>query len=307
MPGVLPPHGGRAGDWKVMRILHNLPAVRGAPFLPSWSVTDQTSTPTPPPAQIWQCGFCEVVNVSDDPDPLCKRCGLARARRTPQPANVAAPLQPELQAPPVGSPKARRPRKKRDKHRDAVGEDRALRWLHGTVEPAPIAPQAATPIMSESSLADRLPTPASLGFPTFGADDIEATRIAAPLVSRATPPGVWLLVFETGSSVALPGDDVVVGRQPEATEPGVATLQILDPLKELSRTHARLRRDATHDTWTIEDLDSANGVATVDATGETTFLTPRQAVAATEYLLIGRHRVKLARLTQTTPHPLSQP
>lgn len=290
-----------------MRILHNLARGRGAPAPPSCGVTDQTNTPTPLPAQFWQCGFCEMVNVADAPDPLCIRCGLARARKTQQPAPVETRPQPELVPPPVQTSKPRRRRKQRDKHRDITGEDRRLPWLHATVGPAPVAPQAATPAAVASGLVDRLPTPAAFGLAPAGDSDIDATRVAAPLVSRDASPVVWLLVFEDGHAVVLPGDDVVIGRQPEATEPGVAMLLIPDPMKELSRTHVRMRRDTTSDTWTIEDLDSANGVATINAAGDATFVTPRQPVAATEYLLIGRLRVRLAHPALATSHPASRP
>lgn len=256
--------------------------------------------PAPRPAELWQCTWCGDLNASTDPDPLCLNCGIARVRKTAQPATATvAPNVPTVQAPPADALLTRRPKRKRDKRRERTSPDRALDWLHRTVEPVPVTPPTATPVAVASGLADLLP-PATFGLATPNHDDIEATRVAAPLEAHAATPVAWLLEFEGGTAVALPGDDVVVGRQPVATEPGVTTLLIPDPLKELSRTHARLRRDTTRDAWTIEDLDSANGVATIDAAGDATFATPRQPVAATEYLLIGRLRARLVRTTQTT-------
>ncbi|WP_336653489.1 MULTISPECIES: FHA domain-containing protein [unclassified Leucobacter] len=264
-------------------------------------MNDQTSTPAPKPAEIWQCSWCGDLNASTDPDPLCINCGVARFRKTAQPAIAdGAPNVPVVQAPPADALLTRRPKKKRDKRRERTSPDRALDWLHRTVEPVPATPPAATPDAVPNGLADLLPSPAAFGLATPDIDDIEATRVAAPFASPAATPVAWLLEFEGGTAVALPSDDVVLGRQPVATEAGVTTLLIPDPLKELSRTHARLRRDTTRDAWTIEDLDSANGVATIDAAGDATFATPRQPVAATEYLLIGRLRARLVRTTQTT-------
>ena len=76
---------------------------------------------------------------------------------------------------------------------------------------------------------------------------------------------VWGLTTEHGDYIPLLSDVVVVGRKPVAT-PDATPLPIPDPTRTLSKTHARLCRDAASDTWAIEDLGSTNGVTMYDET-----------------------------------------
>lgn len=100
----------------------------------------------------------------------------------------------------------------------------------------------------------------------------------------------WGLELPDGEVLELVSDDVVLGRKPEAPE-GAAVLQIVDPTRTMSKTHARLRRDG--ESWTIEDLQSTNGVAVIDELGQATQIDVGSAVAATPRLVIGTLEVKL--------------
>lgn len=96
-------------------------------------------------------------------------------------------------------------------------------------------------------------------------------------------------------SIVLPSDDVVLGRHPEDTDDAML-IDVPDPMRRLSRTHARLRRDATNDIWTIEDLGSSNGVSLYDSDTRTwRRVSPRQPIIATEHVALDPLRARLAR------------
>lgn len=121
---------------------------------------------------------------------------------------------------------------------------------------------------------------------------VEGFAVPAPI------PLVWGLTTEHGDYVPLNSDLVIVGRRPTET-PGATLAQLPDPTKTLSRTHARLCRDATSDTWTIEDLGSSNGVTVFDDTlTRQTTLSPGVPAVATSFLVLGTMRVRLTRHSQ---------
>ncbi|WP_051701893.1 FHA domain-containing protein [Mycetocola saprophilus] len=79
----------------------------------------------------------------------------------------------------------------------------------------------------------------------------------ATVVVDRTPPRAWFLVLAEGGEVELPGDDVVLGRNPhgDGVQPAV---RVPDAGKTISKTHARLRR--VENDWFVTDLGSTNGV-----------------------------------------------
>lgn len=117
-------------------------------------------------------------------------------------------------------------------------------------------------------------------------DDLEQTVVARR--PRATG---WIIELEDGTTIPLPADDIVIGRKPSAD--GVPAVAIPDPSRTLSKSHARLRRSG--EGWTIEDLDSTNGVALVHEDGREEDVAPRTATVATRRLIIGTMRVVLTR------------
>ncbi|UOQ59901.1 DUF5684 domain-containing protein [Leucobacter rhizosphaerae] len=104
----------------------------------------------------------------------------------------------------------------------------------------------------------------------------------------------WGLELPDGDVLELLGDDVVLGRKPDAPE-GSTALQIVDPTRTMSKTHARLRREG--ETWTIEDLQSTNGVAIIDDLGQASQIDAGLPVPATDRLVIGTLEVKLQPIT----------
>lgn len=172
--------------------------------------------------------------------------------------------------------------------------------------PRDIESDIANDIELDASLVAPLRRDTPEGDMATGDMSFEATIV---MPRRATS---WVIEFEDGATLALPSDDVIVGRQPVQFD-GTTTVQLPDDSRQVSRTHARLRRDIESDTWTIEDLASANGVATVDGdTGALTWVTRHTPTPTTEYLLIGhlrcrlRHDAPAGATTEATPEMTRQ-
>ncbi|MBL3687847.1 FHA domain-containing protein [Leucobacter zeae] len=150
---------------------------------------------------------------------------------------------------------------------------------------APAAPAAPVPAAVPAPAAAPVPGPAA---PADGTADEDDDRT---IVVARRPK--WGLELPSGDVVELIGDDVIVGRKPTA-QPGTAAVQIPDPTRTLSKSHARMRR--TGDSWSIEDLHSTNGVAVVDASGEVQEIAPGTESEASERLVIGTLEVRLHRI-----------
>ena len=114
-------------------------------------------------------------------------------------------------------------------------------------------------------------------------DDLDSTIVVAKRDR-------WVLELPGGQQHELVGDDIVVGRKPVAID-GSEVLVVNDPTRTLSKSHARLRRSG--ETWTIEDLDSTNGVFVTDATGTQVELEPGTAVTVVGDVLIGTLEARL--------------
>lgn len=166
-----------------------------------------------------------------------------------------------------------------------------------TAAPQPAAPQPAAP---EPAVAP--PTAA----PPVAAPPVAAPPAAPPVTPPVAPSGLdedhtvvvsrrarWGLELPGGETLELEGDDIVIGRKPESRE-GSSVLQISDPTRTTSKSHARLRRDG--DEWTIEDLQSTNGVSLVSTDGAVTQLESGRSASATEQMIIGTLEVRLIRL-----------
>ena len=177
--------------------------------------------------------------------------------------------------------------------------------LHPVAEPAAQAQAQATPAESTDPSrrfrppAHRAPEPEPEGSPrgpdvrALEPDDLEGLDddLEQTVVARRPRATGWVIEFEDGTTIPLPADDIVIGRKPSAD--GVPAVAIPDPSRTLSKSHARLRRSG--EGWTIEDLDSTNGVALVHEDGREEDVAPRTATVATRRLIIGTMRVVLTR------------
>lgn len=179
-------------------------------------------------------------------------------------------------------------------------EPAVAREAEPAVDPAPAPPVEQTPQAPERSIFDlrgwaenggAAPDPNRDESGEIGeGDEIEDTDDRTVLVPRRAR---WGLELPDGGMLELPGDDVVIGRKPQAAE-GSEVLQINDPMRTLSKTHARLRR--TGESWTVEDLGSTNGLAIIDDEGNAIEIDPGEQHEATEQMIIGTLEVKLRRM-----------
>lgn len=150
---------------------------------------------------------------------------------------------------------------------------------------APVAPWLSDPRLTGELHFVGVPAVASL----------EPNVAPAVSLPAATPaPTQWVIETEAGDIVPLPGDDITIGRQPKATADSTP-LALNDATKTLSKTHARLRRDASRDTWTVEDLASTNGVAVVTRQVEHE-LQPNVVTPLEEYVAFGMLRCRVIRI-----------
>lgn len=154
---------------------------------------------------------------------------------------------------------------------------------HAQAPPPPVVP-APAPAPAPAPVTPATPAPAA------AAPDDEDSDDRTVVVSRRVRWGVEL---PDGEVLELEGDDIVIGRKPEPAG-GATVLQIADPTRTMSKTHARLRRDG--DDWTVEDLQSTNGVALIDERGETVALEPGREYEVIDQLVIGTLEVRLRRI-----------
>ena len=158
-------------------------------------------------------------------------------------------------------------------------------------QPTPAANPAAAPEQQPAPVTAPSPVPPTLApvppapAPGGGLDEDHTV-----VVSRRSR---WGLELPGGETLELEGDDIVIGRKPEPRD-GSAVLQISDPTRTMSKSHARLRRDG--EDWSIEDLQSTNGVSLVDPSGVAAQLEPGRVAPATEQMVIGTLEVRLRQL-----------
>jgi len=105
----------------------------------------------------------------------------------------------------------------------------------------------------------------------------------------------WVIEMPDGEMLAIE-HDTILGRRPEAID-GARTVAIPDPTRTLSKTHARLRYDGEN--WTVEDLESTNGVFLVHADGREEELAPRTPTEVDSRLMLGTLHIRLRRSDET--------
>lgn len=126
---------------------------------------------------------------------------------------------------------------------------------------------------------EQLNTPPA-GEPVFDPDD--DSTVIVPVRRR------FALETAEGEVLELVADVVVIGRKPESND---ETLKLPDPTRTVSKTHARLRRDG--DDWTVEDLNSTNGVALFNDQGEPKRIEPGIPTPVSGRMLVGTLEITL--------------
>lgn len=246
------------------RVAQTPPAVQESP---ADQVTPAAAPPAPhtPPARP-EATSEEAASVSEEDAPLIFDTGGSRRPATGVPA--AAP--------------------------EHTGTASAVPTSTGTASTAntasaPNAAAAATAAAAASAVAASAAADDATSTAADSASHDEELDRTVVVVRRTR----WGLELPDGEVLELLSDDVVLGRKPEAPE-GASVLQIVDPTRTMSKTHARLRRDG--EDWTIEDLQSTNGVAVIDDAGQATQIEASRAVPATPRLVIGTLEVKLQQM-----------
>ncbi|MDF2492122.1 MAG: hypothetical protein K0Q58_700 [Microbacterium sp.] len=156
--------------------------------------------------------------------------------------------------------------------------------------PAPVAAATPSAPVSAAGATAAAPVGAGAARPESGHDE------PAPLTRRARrggddatavvrPPAEWQLVLPSGEVTAVTGRTIVLGRNPNPTEPGVQYVAVSDEGRTVSKHHARLEWDGQ--VWTITDLGSTNGVAVVAADGAEQTLPAEGAASVIERFVLG--------------------
>lgn len=265
---------------------------------------DETQ-PVQPLAPAQQGGLPGIAAASLPGLPAVRTPGSAAGAEQGSPAPTAPagrpPAQPEVRTPPA----------RRNEHNDepfglttqeeyerlaaesfqappgaALGESSSrapFSWSDAA--DSDLAPTPAATVRRPTGItADPAPPPAPA--PAEPDDELDRTVMVPPRTRFD-----WSLVLPDGARLALEAD-IVVGRRPGAVEDS-ALLQIPDPTRTLSKSHARLRmRD---ERWWVTDLGSTNGLWLLHADGREEALPPHREVEATPRMRFGTLNVELQR------------
>ena len=172
-----------------------------------------------------------------------------------------------------------------------------------TPPPAPVieitAPPvvAAPPVVVPPPLAAAPAAPAPVPAPAPSPHPVEAAPPATPFVSDdeedfetvvvdRTPKIHWKLAVDGGFELALTEAQVLLGRAPTSSAPGIQALAVPDSTRTLSKVHARL--DLRDSAWTITDLNATNGVLIVEADGTERLIEPGVPTAASGRFILGQ-------------------
>lgn len=120
-------------------------------------------------------------------------------------------------------------------------------------------------------------------------DDLDQTRVSP----RRREP--WELVTRDGVTYALTSAVTIVGRiggRPGAD--GAARIDIADPTRTMSKTHARLVW--IDGLWMVEDLGSTNGTLLVDSHGRETVVPPHAPTPLVGRVMFGDFEMVLRRV-----------
>ncbi|WP_127792337.1 FHA domain-containing protein [Agromyces sp. LHK192] len=146
-------------------------------------------------------------------------------------------------------------------------------------EPAAAAAQPEPVDFAAAHTVLRDPGSTIPGIADIDDDDYEST-----VVVDRRPRLTWTLVLDDGTTLALTGDRVLLGRNPAEGPSGEQRLPVPDSTRTLSKTHARL--DFADGRWTITDLGSTNGVL-VERSGEEELIDAHVATPATGRFVLG--------------------
>lgn len=224
-------------------------------------------------ASLAQCWFCHNLNITvpNEPTP-CRTCGVLPKEARPDTSPVVmSPQESSALTTQLAAPALRAPASAGALPPQSDNLGNVAPWLAAQHPATPLPPTSGAPATPAPDVRDVAP------LATSGAESPKTTQ--------------WVIETEAGDMVPLLGSDFTVGRQPKATSDSVP-LALNDTTRTLSKTHARLRYDATRSTWTVEDLASTNGVVTLIDDVEQP-VAPHVATPFQEYLSFGMLRCRV--------------
>ncbi|WP_125099905.1 DUF5684 domain-containing protein [Leucobacter chromiireducens] len=160
--------------------------------------------------------------------------------------------------------------------------------------PAPAATQAPTvaPATPAAEPAEE-PVPLPAAEPVLDPAPQASADAVPEALPDAAPETRWGLELPDGEVLELVGTDIIAGRKPSSVD-GAHTLLLADPTRTVSKSHVRLRR--ADGEWTVEDLNSTNGLTLVSSSGQRAQLPPGLTFPATEHMVFGTLEVRLREL-----------
>ncbi|MEZ3160504.1 DUF805 domain-containing protein [Microbacterium sp. BWT-B31] len=241
-----------------------------------------TFAPVPTPPTSSAAGYAPV------PPPPAPPTASSFAPVPPPPAPpTASPFAPVPPPPPAVAPSA-----PESFVPEASAAPAYTPQASAAVPPPPAPPTAAAPIVS--GVPGGASASSSFVQPAASDDDLDATRASVP-----SSPSTWVLRLPDGRRLPVEGT-IFIGRDPvgDPTATHAVLVPVDDPLKSMSKTHARI--DATAGLLTVTDLHSTNGTTVRDAAGATIALTPGVArgVASDGQVLFGDYVAELGRNAQ---------
>lgn len=125
----------------------------------------------------------------------------------------------------------------------------------------------------------------------LGVLDAEDDEFDRTVVVDRRPVVQWRLTTDTGVTLPLKSNSVVLGRKPSSNDVAVDAVVVPDETRTLSKYHARL--DLRDGVWTVTDLHSTNGVILVTADGSEIELPAGGSAVLEEQFILGNVSLKL--------------
>ncbi|MFF2271997.1 DUF5684 domain-containing protein [Agromyces sp. NPDC058136] len=166
--------------------------------------------------------------------------------------------------------------------------------LAPVIAPAPgilPTPPSAPPSPAGAVAAEAPAAPAAPVAPPAPAAPAAPVAPVVPAAPSRARYARWRIETSDGQAFELTAPSIVLGRGPVASVPEEQRIAIADATRTLSKTHARLEyRDGV---WQLTDLDSTNGVHTVDSSGTRLSLAPGETRPAGERFMLGDVEIAL--------------
>lgn len=172
--------------------------------------------------------------------------------------------------------------------------DDVSRWApkpQASEAPLPAESPAVEPILEHDAQANVAELPTIIPSQHPGVLDAADDELERTVVVDRRPVVRWRLMTDTGATLPLKSNSVVLGRKPSSNDVAVDVLVVPDETRTLSKNHARL--DLRDGVWTVTDLNSTNGVILVAADGNEIELPAGGSAVLEGQFILGNVSLKL--------------